>query len=423
MTLKKYFKKFAALGLAVSMLASVTACSGNSDKTTPEVELEEDVNVNLWYSDDRYTGYFEECARRYHESNAHVTVMLNLVEDENYLDDVYNSCIKSDDGADIFMMSSDDVQKAYLMGLMSANTLYPETFNEDVYGRAAIAASTYSGRLLGYPLTFETSVMVYNKKFATPFKTFEEITGFSDNFQHTDENEAVTQIIGWDVSDVSLNYAFLGEYMNVGGDNADDVTKTYLQDDNIKAAAQAYLQFKDSYGIVRDNPKYSDYIRKFTEGSLLYTIVNTSDLSSIAASGIDYGIMQIPDYNSTLKTRAMSKTYMLAVTPYASNSRIAASVARMFTYDYADELISLSSMPAARGDIPDHPEQYNALHSVYAGTALKARYMEAGDYYLKHEKMLHQIWDKTASVDDAYIQFKDYVTTTMNLTNKTQTAK
>ena len=40
MTLKKYFKKFAALGLAVSMLASVTACSGNSDKTTPEVELE-----------------------------------------------------------------------------------------------------------------------------------------------------------------------------------------------------------------------------------------------------------------------------------------------------------------------------------------------------------------------------------------------
>ena len=163
MTLKKYFKKFAALGLAVSMLASVTACSGNSDKTTPEVELEEDVNVNLWYSDDRYTGYFEECARRYHESNAHVTVMLNLVEDENYLDDVYNSCIKSDDGADIFMMSSDDVQKAYLMGLMSANTLYPETFNEDVYGRAAIAASTYSGRLLGYPLTFETSVMVYNR--------------------------------------------------------------------------------------------------------------------------------------------------------------------------------------------------------------------------------------------------------------------
>lgn len=60
---------------------------------------------------------------------------------------------------------------------------------------------------------------------------------------------------------------------------------------------------------------------------------------------------------------------------------------------------------------------------MYAGTALKARYMEAGDYYLKLEIMLHQIWDKTASVGDAYIQFKDYVTTTMNLTNKTQTAK
>lgn len=410
----RILRKTAACVMAVLLLASLAACKGGDTSEQQGIELEENVTLNLWYSDSRFTSYFEECASKYHEANANVSIELKRIDDENYFNDVYDSCMKSDNGADIFMLSSDDVQKAYLMGLMDVNTAYPDVYNENVYGRAAIEASSYSEKLLGYPLTFETTVMVYNKKFAREMKTFEEITDFSDNFQHTEENEQVTQIIGWDVSDIDVNYAFMGAYMSVGGDKADDVTKTYLADDKIKEAAGCFLSFKDSYGIIRGTPEYETYLSKFMEGSLLYTIVKTNDLAKIDESGLDYGIMAVPDYNASLKTKAMSRTYMLAVTPYASDGDEAKRAAKAFSYDYAADMNGTALMPAARGDIEDASGHYKALHSIYSDTSLRARYMESGDYYMRMEIMLHQIWDMTSSIDDAYAGFKDYVTSTMH---------
>ncbi len=416
---KKIIKKLTAFCLAASMLMAFTACESTDSGVKPEEELEEDVTINLWYADPKFTSYFEECAAVYHEANEHVTIELKRIDDDNYFNDIYNACVRTDNVTDIFMMSSDDVQKAYLMGLMKANTSYPDVYNEQVYGKTAVTSASYGGKLLGYPLTFETSVMVYNKKFAGAMKTFEEITAFSDNFQHTEENETVTQVVGWDVSDIALNYAFLGAYMNVGGDAADDVAKTYLQDDKLKEAINAFAGFKNSYGIVRDNPQYSTYLTKFMEGSLLYTIVRTDDLAAINASGVEYGIMAIPDYSANLKTKAVSETYMLAVTPYSSHPKVAESVAKAFTYDYAGNLNEKASVPAARTGLDNQPQEYGNLHSVYSDTAIKARYMEISDYYMNMEIMLHQVWDESASVDDAYGKFKDYVMTTMSAATKT----
>ena len=409
----KLFRKFAAIVICVSMLASLAACGGAKDENIDGNGFEEDVTVRLWYTAALYTSYFEECASRYHNENGHVTVELKRIEDENYLNEIYNECVRSENSVDIFMMPSDDVQKAYLMGLMRANTAYSDIYNEQTYGKNAMAASSYGGKLVGYPLTFESSVMVYNKKFGKEFHTFEELTAFSDNFQFTEENEGVTQIVGWDVSDINLNYAFLGAYMNVGGDNADDVTKTYLQDDKIKEALNAFVGFKETYGIIRNNMKYDEYLSRFMSGSLLYTIVRTNDLAAINNSGVEYGITAIPDYNGNLKTRSTARTYMLAVTPYSPNYKIAESVAKAFTYDYAGMLNEKASMPAARSDAENQPNEYQRLHSIYSDMSLRARYMIIGDYYVNMEIMLHKSWDGSESVDDAYNTFKNYVMATM----------
>lgn len=407
------FKRFAAFVICISMLASLAACKGaGSDDITDDV-LEEDVTINLWYTSSLYTAYFEECAAKYHDANKHVTVELKRIEDEDYLNKIYDECVRSDSAVDVFMLPSDDVQQAYLMGLMRANTSSSDVYNEQTYGKNAITASSYKDKLVGYPLTFESAVMVYNKKFAQEFATFDEITTFSDNFQFTEENEGVTQVIGWDVSDVSLNYAFLGEYMNVGGDAADDVTKTYLQDDKIKEAINAFVGFKDAYGIIRNNINYEEYLMRFMSGSLLYTIVKTNDLAAINQSGVEYEIMAVPDYNSNLKTKAAARTYMLAVPSYSSNPQIAESVAKAFTYDYAEMLNEKASMPAARVNLENQPPQYAKLLSAYSEMSLKARYMEIGDYYVNMEIMLHKSWDGSESVDEAYETFKNYVMTTM----------
>ena len=44
--------------------------------------------------------------------------------------------------------------------------MYPEVYNENVYGKAAMTACSYGGKLYGYPVSFNTSFLVYNKKYA-----------------------------------------------------------------------------------------------------------------------------------------------------------------------------------------------------------------------------------------------------------------
>ena len=72
-----------------------------------------------------------------------------------------------------------------------------------------------------------------------------------------------------------------------------------------------------------------------------------------------------------------------------------------------------ASMPAARSDAENQPNEYQRLHSIYSDMSLRARYMEIGDYYVNMEIMLHKSWDGSESVDDAYNTFKNYVMATM----------
>jgi maltose-binding protein MalE len=411
MRLKKALRQLGSVVLASALVLGLAGCKGNGDggDEAATVNLEKPVTISLWYDDDSYTSYFQDCANRYHESNEQVTVELKLVDTDDYLNSVYEGCVKSDNGADIFLTSSVDIQKTWLMGLDRENSAYGSVYSSEHYPDKALEAASYKDKLYGYPLTFNTSVMVYNKQFATSMNTFADITSYSDNFEHTEENAQVEQVIQWDVSSAKLNYALLGAYMNVGGDKADDKESTSLQDDKLKECLEAYVALQESYGIVRNTCTYENCLTQFKEGKLLYTIVDSNDLAGIEASGVQFGIQQIPDFNQNLKTRAMSTTQMLMVTPYSANAKVAESVARTFTFDYADKLKESTGLAAARSDVNTDDEHSVALRGVYAQTSLRARYMDIGDFYIRLEIMLHQVWDGTVTVEEGYGTFKGYV--------------
>lgn len=72
--------------------------------------------------------------------------------------------------------------------------MYPEVYNENVYGKAAMTACSYGGKLYGYPVSFNTSFLVYNKKYAEAVDTIDQIRNISDNYQITDENQDVSMV-------------------------------------------------------------------------------------------------------------------------------------------------------------------------------------------------------------------------------------
>ncbi|SEV90694.1 sugar ABC transporter substrate-binding protein [[Clostridium] fimetarium] len=415
-------RKITVLLLVAVMVTSCVACSSPSTGQETKDDVQQEVTLNLWYTDNGLTDYLLQVAKEYHESNQLVTIVPTVVAPEEYLENLYNGSIKEQNATDLFMLSSDNLEKAYLMGLVASNDTYKATYTDAVYGKAGIAASSYDNKLLGYPLTFNTTVMVYNSKYAKAVNTFTDLTNYNNSYQHTDENAEVEYIVKWDVANLFTNYAFLGSYMNIGGASSDDKSVFQLNANSMKACLGEYLKFKTDYGIITD-PTSSPLscMTLFRNNKLIYTLANTSELKNINDSGVQYGICKIPDLTSSLKTNALSTTQMMVVNPYSKNVAAAKSAAKAMTYDYANEFYKLAGNASARSDLDNYPSpEYSNLYNIYSNSIVKAQFINIGDFYLNLEIMLHQVWNGT-SIEDSFNTLNNYVTT--QLMPKTTSSK
>ena len=115
--------------------------------------------------------------------------------------------------------------------------------------------------------------------------------------------------------------------------------------------------------------------------------------------------------------KAMSVTTMAIVNPYTSNIAVSKAVARAISYDYAEDLESLSGHMSARADISykskTQQSNYNTLHTIYANSIVKAKYVGVGNIYTKYEIMLHQLWDGVdfnSAYNEFYKEISNYMT-------------
>lgn len=406
-----FTKRIIVILLIMCIVSSFVACGISDDTQDTSENIQDDTTLSLWYTDDHLTAYLKQAADEYHKANQHITIEPKLVEEDDYLENIYNGSIKQNDIADLYMLSSDNLEKAYLMGITSNNDMNKDVFNNTVYGNAGIEAASYNNKLVAYPLSFDTTFMVYNKKYVSVMGTFADLTNFSNNFQHNDQNSEVQYVVDWDVSDGFLNYAFVGPYMNIGGSSSDDGSSIQLNNNGMKASLNEYLKFKADYGIDRSATTDSSCLDLFKQNKLLYTIIKTNDLKAINDSGVNYGICKIPDLTNSISSKSLSITQLMAVNPYSKNVKAAKNVAKSFTYDYAGELFDLTGYVCCRSDLGNYPSsEFINLYSVYSNSIVKAQFMNIGDFYIKLEIMLHQIWDG-ANVDDNLSSFSNYVTT------------
>ena len=94
-----------------------------------------------------------------------------LTSDSEYLEAINQETLHSDQIPDIYLMSSDSLEKAYLAGLASK---VPDTVgicNTDHFSQAALSAVTYDQKLIGYPVYFDTSALVYNEDYLRTWAT------------------------------------------------------------------------------------------------------------------------------------------------------------------------------------------------------------------------------------------------------------
>lgn len=406
----KIIKRLISVTMVCVMLISVTACGvTDRDEEARKLDIETPVTINVWYDNKDYEIYLNTVASGLKAANNLVTVNPVYIEAQDIIDTLYTETVRNNNAPDVYLMSAENSDKAYLLGLMLENDSYGDIYNENIYGKAAIKSASYKGKLYGYPVSFDMPVMVYNKKYASSVDSYYEIKQISDNYQVTEENQNIKKVFDFDASDMLINYPYVGRYMNIGGDVSENADIFTIDELNFKRALKEYASLKNTFGIDRNESTHESCLDEFIQNKLLYTIVNTSDLKKIDDSGVSYGIIPVPYLSEGLESVPMSITALAVVNPYTSDISVAKTVARAISYDYAADMQALSGHVSARADLikkgrkADNTD-YNMLHDIYSDSIVKAKYVGVQNIYTRYEILIHQIWDGK-SVDDAYNEF------------------
>ena len=148
----------AAVCIVMALWALLTA------KTMQPAILQEEKqspdSLIVWYTDDSLTDYMEAASVAYNEMYG-VRVLPRLQSGDEYLEHINEASILDDGMPDLYVITNDMLERAYLGGLaVKADNL---VVNENHFSKAALEAVTYRDNPVAYPFYFETSAMLYNR--------------------------------------------------------------------------------------------------------------------------------------------------------------------------------------------------------------------------------------------------------------------
>ena len=121
--------------------------------------------IYIWYTDDSLTDYLNSVVLSYNEEKD-IRVETKLVSGLEYLEAVNKASLSDEENTpDLFIVSNDSLEKAYLAGLATEVTDPEGICNTDQFSDTALKAITYDQKKVAYPFYFETSVLVYNETY------------------------------------------------------------------------------------------------------------------------------------------------------------------------------------------------------------------------------------------------------------------
>ena len=305
-------------------------------------------SVYLWYTDEDFTDFFTNAAVEFHELYPEIRVIPTLVNSAEYLENINEASLSNDSFPDVYMLTNDSIEKAYLSGLASNVRDSEGVLNQAHFGTGALSAVTYDGNYVGYPLSYETTVLLYNRTYLQNYvdklntegvsdidadagadslsdedlaeyledmenvgdasaetvteektytleefipETFDDIIEFANVYEASDGVEA---ILKWDVSDIFYNYLFVGNYMIVGGDAGDDTGNISICNTDSVTCMKVYQNLNSVFSIDADSSDYDSMLKDFLDGKFVYTIV-TSDAIKTVNEALDKKQVEIDE--------------------------------------------------------------------------------------------------------------------------------
>lgn len=407
MTLKK---RLVQAGIAVAACAAMIAAghhvgtfSKSEQENSPLFFTQKQV-LKLWYTDEAYTDFLNSAAVNYSELQDQVRVEPELVSASEYLEQISRVSVQ-DEGPDLFILSNESLEKAYLAGLAAVIDEENSALNSEHYHQSSRNAVTYHGKLIGYPLSFETAALVYNQTYLEQLgessapTNIDEILEFADGH---DAPENVEAFMRWDVSHIFYNYEFATDALKLGGDAGDDTAQVDLYNLETIQGMQIFQNLGQFFSIDQSEVSYDSVIRDFIDGKLIFTIATTDVVNTLEKAREEgrfpyaYGISEVPDPSAELTGSALSVTNAVVVNGYSTKQKEAEAFASYLTGDAASSLYEMTGkMPANRlADLPaDRKDKLESFYSCYEESIPMPKMMETSNFWVYFEIALINISD------------------------------
>lgn len=372
--------------------------------------------IHLWYTDDALTDYLNSKALEFYDSTD-IRVDVRLVSGLEYLEAVNAASLDEElDTPDLYILSNDSLEKAYLAGLATQLADTAPVYDEQLFSQAARDAVMYHGKYVACPMYFETSALLYNKTYLQQIvdeangvageedasgadqlipTSIVDILTFADLYS-TPEN--VEYFFRWDVSDIFYNYFFIGNYISVGGAAGDDKSLIDIYNTESVSSLKVYQEMNQFFSIDTKETNYDTILQEFQEGKTIYTIA-TSDcirkLDEAAENGefaYEYGVAKLPAINQELSTRGMSVTNALVINGYSMHKE---SAERLMEYLIRDASVDLYSMTGKLSSVIQRSyenEREAVFMENYAESVPIPKMLETANFWVELEICFAKVW-------------------------------
>ncbi len=411
--------------------------------------------VRLWYTDDSLTPYLQSKAVSYSENNQKVRVEPVLVSGLEYLEEINKASVEAENYPDLFIITNDSLEKAYLAGLATEIENGENYLDEETFPFAAVNSVTYKDKLIAYPFYFETSSLIYNKTYlenmavetmqseidtaegeeaqkaadeadeAGETETLEnastedvsaeitqgmidevvedslpinisDILKFAESYNAPEQVEAVFK---WDVTDIFYNYFFVGNYMNVGGKAGDDLSLIDIYNTDTISCMKIYQQLNQFFAIDADMVDYDNIVQDFIDGKIVFTIATTDIIKKIddaKAAGecdFEYAVADMPGLTDDFGSRTMSVTECLVVNGYSEHLKEANAFAKYLCNDLTGDIYKMTGKVAAHYGVKYGNSNLDTFVDVYADSVPMPKTIETSNLWMELEIAFTKIWN------------------------------
>lgn len=369
----------------VSSAAETSASTEEADEAETAREAYESAAADLifWYEDASYTAFFEDAAVRYFAQTG-IKVSVECQSTLDYIGDIYDKTMQDDAFPDVYLIPGDNLEEAYLYGLVSVN----EKGTADTGAvENAVIASTYGEKLLGYPLSFNTCVFIYQPDYfgAAP----ESLQSIIDYSNDNEPGENVEYLLEWDVNDAFYDFPFIGNSVTFEK-NETDVMNVIYNEELYQQDLEYFDTILASFSVDAEQVSEQHIIENFLAGRTLSAIIDTDSLYKL--ENYHYELMKMPNLNETLQTATCATTDMLVVNDFTEKPDAAAEFARFVTVTMADDLYEWSGhfsvIPSEEQTVAEQ-----VAFDAYAASVLVPDSKDARDFWVNLQETILKYFD------------------------------